>query len=62
MKKGLTMAGKAWEIRTKLKQLQKSFKTVNHYVETIYCSSPNRRASATAQKKSGSSSKVLPIE
>ncbi|MFA9456942.1 Z-ring formation inhibitor MciZ [Halalkalibacter sp. APA_J-10(15)] len=60
--KGLTIAGKVWEVRAKLKQLQHSFETVEHYIDSCYDSMPNRKASATAQKKWGSSAKVRPID
>ncbi|WP_268870722.1 Z-ring formation inhibitor MciZ [Alkalihalobacillus hemicellulosilyticus] len=60
--KGLTITGKVWEVRAKLKQLQHSFETVEHYINSRYDSKPNLKASATAQKKWGSSAKVLPID
>ncbi|MBP3951084.1 Z-ring formation inhibitor MciZ [Bacillus suaedae] len=59
--KGFILAGKAWEIRAKLKEASASFKTVENWIETVHCSEPASNASATAQKKSGSSSYLRPI-
>jgi hypothetical protein len=56
------MAGKAWEIQAKLKQMQKSFDTMEQWVDVIHSNCrPTLSASATAQKKTGSSSYLRPI-
>ncbi|WP_332633890.1 Z-ring formation inhibitor MciZ [Halalkalibacter flavus] len=62
-KKGVIMAGKAWEIQAKLKQMQKSFDTLEQWVDVIHSTDcrPTLSASATAQKKTGSSSYLRPI-
>ncbi|WP_084138565.1 Z-ring formation inhibitor MciZ [Halalkalibacter okhensis] len=61
--KGVIMAGKAWEIQAKLKQMQNSFDTLEQWIDTVHSSNskPTLSASATAQKKTGSSSYLRPI-
>lgn len=60
---GVRMAGKAWEIEAKLREAKKSFQTVRQWVDTVHspCLSPTLSASATAKKKTGSSSYLRPI-
>ncbi|WP_315613809.1 Z-ring formation inhibitor MciZ [Alkalihalobacillus sp. MEB130] len=60
---GIILTGKAWEIRAKLKQMQHSFDTLEQWVQAVHpCTShPTLTASATAEKKIGSSSNVRPI-
>ncbi|MFC0473378.1 Z-ring formation inhibitor MciZ [Halalkalibacter kiskunsagensis] len=62
---GVIMAGKAWEIQAKLKQMRASFHTLEEWVDTVYSngsqSNPNLTASATAQKNKGSASYLRPI-
>lgn len=63
--KGVILAGKAWEIKAKLKQARQSFELVEDWVDTVHrqpdVNSPTRIASATAQKNNGSSSYLRPI-
>ena len=60
---GILMAGKAWEIKAKLQEAKKSFQNVEQWIETVHSksSSPTLNASATAKKKTGSSSNFRPI-
>ncbi|WP_081734248.1 Z-ring formation inhibitor MciZ [Halalkalibacter akibai] len=62
---GITLAGKAWEIKAKLKQARASFDLVEDWVNSVHTESvkpiPTRTASATAQKNNGSSSNLRPI-
>ncbi|ARK29486.1 hypothetical protein BkAM31D_06235 [Halalkalibacter krulwichiae] len=59
---GVIMAGKAWEIKAKLKQAQKSYHLVEDWVHAVQNHpSAKRIASATAEKNSGSSSYLRPI-
>ncbi|WP_227935071.1 Z-ring formation inhibitor MciZ [Alkalihalobacillus deserti] len=62
---GIILAGKAWEVKAKLKQAKKSFDLVEDWVESVHrqteVKSPTRIASATAQKNNGSSPYLRPI-
>ncbi|WP_081599662.1 Z-ring formation inhibitor MciZ [Halalkalibacterium ligniniphilum] len=60
---GITIAGKAWEVRAKLREAKKNFETVNEWCQAVHppSSKLTRTASATPRKKAGSSEYPLPI-
>ncbi|WP_088102359.1 Z-ring formation inhibitor MciZ [Alkalihalobacillus urbisdiaboli] len=61
--KGIILAGKAWEIKAKLKEAMRSYHHVEDWSNSIYQTSSRqtRTASATAKKNVASSAYPLPI-
>ncbi|MBU9714753.1 Z-ring formation inhibitor MciZ [Bacillus tamaricis] len=58
-KKGIILAGKAWEIREYLKQQRKNYDTVEEWSDTVF--KKQHTAAAIPKKYKGSLSIVLPI-
>lgn len=60
----LLIAGKAWEIKTKLKEAKTYYDTIEQWIQSIHgpTCKQSETVSATAWKKCGSSAYVRPID